>query len=467
MSHFDDLNERLDSWIDGQRDEIIKSVQELIKIPSVLGEPAPGAPFGVETRKALDFFTSLALCHDIPATHFDGYAAHIEIGSGEKLIGVLSHVDVVPEGNDWKHDPFGGEIEDGKIFGRGAIDDKGPTIAAFYAILALKETGAPLSKRIRAIVGADEESGFRCMAYYFNHAEMPEFGFTPDGSFPAIYAEKGIASPVLTAKLEPLGDEAIKLLSMKAGTRSNMVPDRAEAILQFDPLPIVPLQQSLEQFQGIETEVDIDRLIVRARGVGAHASTPLEGTNAAFLLTKALLSISNLTGSSRNIVEAVNAWSGDTTGAELGIAGSDGITTPLTSSLGVISTQEESISLTFSVRYPVTWKGEDISDRIKNSAGEYGFQLSSFSDSKPLFVPQNDPNLAILLDVYRSETGDLGEPKTMGGGTYARVLAKGVAFGADFPGFPLIAHQADEFWYIEDLIKATKIYAKSLARLAG
>ena len=466
MSNFDEINQRLDRWIDGQKAAIIKSVQELIHIPSVRGDAAPGAPFGVETLNALNYYVSLAESHGIPTESFDGYAVHAQWGEGEKLIGVLSHVDVVPEGNDWKHQPFGGEIEDGKIFGRGAVDDKGPTIAAFYAILALKETGVPLKKRIRAIIGADEESGFGCMAHYFQHAEMPEFGFTPDGAFPAIYAEKGIASPVLTVAV-PDDTAPLRLVSISAGTRSNMVPDRAEAVLNFDPLPIVPLQQALESIEGIETEVDIDRLTVKAKGVGAHASTPDEGRNAAHVLASALLKLSPLSGPSRRIVEAINDWASDTTGGALGIAGTDDITTPLTSNLGVIRTENDTIAVTFSVRYPVTWKGSDISAKIEPAANGYGYQLESFSDSKPLFVPTDDPYLATILHVYRAETGDLGEPKTMGGGTYARVLAKGVAFGADFPGFPSIAHQADEFWYIDDLIKATKIYAKALARLAS
>jgi succinyl-diaminopimelate desuccinylase len=466
LSEFDILNARLDTWIDGRKNEIVHTVQEIIQIPSVLGEPAPGAPFGVETLNALNFYTTLASSHGMKVEHFDGYAAHAEIGSGEKLIGVLSHVDVVPEGNDWKHQPFGGQIEDGKIFGRGAIDDKGPTIAAFYAILALKECGAPLGKRIRAIVGADEESGFRCMAHYFAHAEMPEFGFTPDGSFPAIYAEKGIATPILCREIPP-DTAAVRLLSFTAGTRSNMVPDRAEAVLAFDPLPIVPLQQALEAFDSIESEVNIDRLIVRARGIGAHASTPNDGKNAAYILASALLSLKQFTGPTRRIVEAIADFAGDTTGGKLGIDGDDGITSPLTSNLGVVKTEDHFVYLTFSVRYPVTWKGNDIAAKIADAASRYGYVLDSFNDSKPLFVPQDDPYLATCLEVYRAETGDLSAPKTMGGGTYARVLAKGVAFGADFPNFPPIAHQADEFWYIDDLIKATKIYAKTLARLAS
>jgi succinyl-diaminopimelate desuccinylase len=465
LSQNDPLHQQLSAWIDSNRDTIIRTVQELIQIPSVLGEAVDGAPFGAETRKALDYYVSLAERFGMETKSLDGYAAHAQIGEGDQLIGVLSHVDVVPEGNDWTYAPFGGEIADGKIYGRGAIDDKGPTVAAFFAVAALKEVGVPLSKRIRAIVGADEESGFRCMDYYFKNEEMPEFGFTPDGSFPAIYAEKGIASPVFEAALSE--DAApIRLLSFSAGVRSNMVPDRAEAVLAFDPLPIVPIQQKLESIDGIETEVNIDRLVVRAKGVGAHASTPNDGKNAAVSLAAALISLNEFSGQTRQIVESIFEWGSDTTGGGLGIAGSDGITSPLTSNLGIVSTIDSTIALTFSIRYPVTWLGTEIEATLAETAAAHGFRLTSFADSKPLHVLQDDPNLAICLDVYREETGDRSEPKTMGGGTYARVLTKGVAFGADFPGFPPIAHQADEFWYIEDLIKATKIYAKALARLA-
>ncbi len=467
MTDFQQIDQQLDTWIAAHSDEIVAAVQSLIHIPSTKGAPAPDAPFGAETRRALDNVLAISERYGFANKMLDGYAAHAEFGQGDEIIGVLSHVDVVPAGSDWKHDPWGGEIEDGKIYGRGAIDDKGPTIAGLYALIAVKEVGAPVNKRLRHILGADEESGFGCMHYYFDTAkeEMPTLGFTPDGKFPAIYAEKGIASPKLSAPLPTLGG-SIRMTSIVAGERSNMVPDRAEAHLAGPGDALNAMAQKLQGAKSITTATTDSGLSVRAVGIGAHASMPHEGVNAVALLTDALLGLVELAGA-RPFLTALNHWAADNSGEYLGIAGSDAVTGPLTSNLGVVTTDGDQITASFSIRQPVTWTEHDVRDAIEAKAKEAGFELSDWGFQAPLHVPLESPLISTLLEVYRAETGDMSEPATMGGGTYARVLKHGVAFGPNFPGFPDNAHQADEYWTVEDLLKATRIYAKSLARLAA
>lgn len=465
MPDFSEIDRKLDSWIESHQGEIVDSAAALIRIPSVKGEPAPGAPFGAETRRALDYFLETASRFGMSTKMLDGYAAHAEIGQGAGLIGVIGHVDVVPAGNDWKHEPFGGQVEDGEIWGRGAIDDKGPTIAGLYAAIAVKECGLPLAKRIRVVAGADEESGFGCMKHYFAHEEMPEVGFTPDGNFPAIYAEKGIASPTLKRSFFVSAD--IQIDQFFGGHRSNMVPDRAAARLASTSVSWTPIVARLGALVGITTELEPDgtHLWVRAQGISAHGSTPDQGVNAVAILCDALLYIDHLK-EHEPVLAVIRDWAKDTTGASLGIAGSDGVSGSLTSNLGVASWENGTFSVTFSVRYPVTWKGEDVKERLTAAAEQNGFALASWQDSPPLYVPIDDPFMAILLEVYRAETGDRSLPQTTGGGTYARVMKKGVAFGASFPGFPEIAHQADEHWPVDHMMRACKIYAKALARLA-
>jgi succinyl-diaminopimelate desuccinylase len=462
---FHSADQQLDAWIDAHRTEIIESASGLIQIPSVKGEPVPGAPFGAETLRALKYVLMVAERYGLKTKMLAGYAAHAEIGGGDGLIGVLSHVDVVPAGNDWKHEPFGGAVEEGQIWGRGAIDDKGPTIAGLYSVIALKDCGLPISKRIRVIVGADEESGFGCMEHYFANEEMPDVGFTPDGNFPAIYAEKGIATPVLTRAYE--SDAPIKIERLEGGHRPNMVPDRAAALLSGDDVSWAPIITRLGALVGISTELEPDgnRLWVRAQGVSAHASAPEDGVNAVALLCEALLYVDHLK-QHEPVLAVIKDWAKDTTGATLGIAGSDSVSGPLTSNMGIISWEKDTFTLTFSVRYPVTWQGADVKSRLEANAGRFGFVLAHWEDSPPLYVPMDDPFLQTLIEVYRAETGDQRPPECMGGGTYARVLKKGVAFGPNFPGCPDLAHQAEERWPVNDLIRATKIYARALARLA-
>lgn len=465
MPDFSEIDPLLDSWIESHRSEIIDSAAGLIQIPSVKAEPAPGAPFGAETRRALEYVLDLAGRCGMTTKMLDGYAAHAEIGAGPSLIGVLSHVDVVPAGNDWKHDPFGGEVEGGYLWGRGAIDDKGPTIAGFYAMVAVKACSLPIARRIRLIVGADEESGFGCMKHYFAHEEMPEIGFTPDGNFPAIFAEKGIATPTLKKTYH--SDADIQIDRFFGGQRSNMVPDRAEVRLASSSVSWTPIVARLGALVGITTELEPDgrHLWVRAQGVSAHGSTPDQGVNAVALLCDALLYVDHLK-EHEPVLATIRDWAKDTTGGALDIAGSDTVSGPLTSNLGVVSWENETFTLTFSVRYPVTWEGENVRQRLQGAAERAGFTLANWQNTPSLYVPQDDPLIETLVSVYRAETGDMRPPESIGGGTYARVLKKGVAFGPHFPGSPELAHQADENWEIDHLIRATKIYAKALARLA-
>lgn len=477
MNDFSQIDAQVSEWIDAHRAEIIETTQALLRIPSVQGEPVDEAPYGIETKKALDYAISVAVQHGLTPKHLEGYASHAEwtapgVATDAPIVGALAHVDVVPTGEGWTHPPFGAEIDNGKIYARGATDDKGPAMAALWAILAVKECAVPLTKRIRLILGANEESGFGCVKYYFAHEEMPVTGFTPDGDFPLVYAEKGIADAVLTRPAEPEG-QRIHIVRLSGGQRPNMVPDQAEAILETET-PWAAIVARLNAVVGVHTEElnDGKQLRVSVKGVSAHGSTPEAGVNAVSVLCDALLLLDHQEDQVK-VIEQIRAWASDTTGGTLGIAGKDDVAGPLTSNLGIASVVNggvEKAALTFNIRYPVTWNSETLRERLEKGIAESGWILESLSDHPPLYVSQDDPLVATLLQVYRDETGDQRAPLTIGGGTYARAMKKGVAFG---PGFPDAdptdggAHEKDECWSVEHLIRATKIYAHALARLAS
>lgn len=466
------LGQKLSAWVDAHRAEIVDTTQAVLRIPSVGGEAAPGAPFGAETRQALDYALSVAQAHGLATKNLEGYAVHAEyaapgVAADAPIVGALAHLDVVPPGEGWAHPPFGAEIADGKIYARGAIDDKGPAMAALWAILALKACDVPLTRRLRLILGANEESGFQCVKYYFAHEEMPVTGFTPDAMFPLVYAEKGIANAVLIHPAPPEG-ERLHIVQMTGGQRPNMVPDTAEAVLQSQT-PWAAIVARLNAVIGISTEELTDgTLRIVAKGVSAHGSTPDAGVNAIAVLCDALLLLDHQEDQVA-LIQQICKWAEDTTGAALGIAGQDDVTGPLTSNLGIAALQGGQAALTFNIRYPVTWNLEAVKQRLEQGIAGSGWKLDSLSDQPPLYVPQDDPLVATLLEVYRAESGDETAPMTMGGGTYARAMAKGVAFGPEFrdkdsrDGGP---HEKDECWPVEHLIRATKIYAKALARLA-
>ena len=467
MDNYSDIDQQLSTWIDDHADELLTTTQELLRIPSVKGDAAPNAPYGDETARALAYVLGLASDKGLTVKNLAGHAGHAEwrpdgAAADAEIVGVLAHVDVVPAGDSWTHPPFGAEVENGVLYGRGAVDDKGPAMAGLFAMFAIAACKVPASKRVRLILGCDEESGFGCVSHYFANEEMPATGFTPDGRFPVVFAEKGIANlqVELTA---PFTVGELKLVSLTAGRRSNMVPDLAVAVLEGPIEDAYRLSAALPE-DAVEVADGHRRLTITAHGVSAHGSTPELGMNALTVLADMVARAKQTLSPSWDLLDS---WAEDTTGAKLGIDGRDEIAGPLTSNLGIASYEEGTLSLTFNIRYPVTWAVEDLTSKAKPVVEAAGAKLFNSVDMKPLYVPVDDPLMSTLLEVYRAETGDMRAPLTMGGGTYARVMKKGVAFGPEFEGFNGGAHQPDEHWPVEHLIKATKIYAKALARLAS
>ena len=421
LDNFEQIDSQLSDWIDAHKAEIVETTQVMLRIPSVESEAAPGAPFGVETLNALKYGLEVAEQHGLTGKNVDGYAVHAEwaapgVAADAPIVGVLAHVDVVPPGTGWSHPPFGAEIADGKIYARGVMDDKGPAMSALWATLALQGCGVPLTQRIRLILGANEESGFGCVKYYFAHEEMPATGFTPDAMFPLVYAEKGIANAVLTRSAPPEGSR-IHLVSLTGGERPNMVPDTAVAVLKDGPQPWAATVARLNAVVGITTEkVEDNTLRVTAKGVSAHGSTPDNGVNAVAVLCDALLLLDHQEDQVA-VVQQVQKWAADTKGTSLGIEGRDDVAGALTCNLDVAAIADGKASLTFNIRYPVTWNQETLRGRLEAGIAGTGWNIETLSDQKPLYIPQDDPLVASLLEVYRAETGDMRLPQTMGGGT--------------------------------------------------
>lgn len=445
-----------------RRDSILSELQELIAIPSVLSEePAPGAPFGKDVKRALDWFLEKGAERGYATKNVADVAGHIEVGAGKELLGILGHVDVVPAGAGWTKDPFGGEIEAGKLYGRGAIDDKGPTIAAWAALNIVKDAGVEFTKRVRLIIGTDEESGFRCVSRYFETEEMPGIAFAPDADFPIINAEKGIAVIKFAAEAS---DGETELQTFAAGQRTNMVPDLAEAIVDGD---VTGWLDEFEAFCSKHRASGIIEIIgngtkLTLNGKSAHAMEPDEGVNAGILL--ALFLKDRLTGSGRTFTAFLaDRFFGDSRGHKLGLAFSDDVSGDTTFNPGVIRFERGGearieASMRYSISYPF--------DEKLAGAETAGFELSVLSNSPPHHVDAADPFIKALQSAYEKQTGEKAELLAIGGGTYARVLDKGVAFGMLFPGEKDVAHQKDEFVDIDNLIKAVAIYAEAIYGLA-
>lgn len=453
-----------------REEELIGELRELLQIESVLEEEkaTPDAPFGPGPLAALQFMLEKGREQNMTVKNIDNMAGHIEMGQGEELLGILCHVDVVPAGDPstWTYPPFKGEIVDGKLYARGAIDDKGPTMAAWLAMKLVKEAGIQLNKRVRLIVGSDEESGFRCVDRYFEKEEMPTIGFAPDADFPLINAEKGIAHLVFSQKQAP---EEENLFSFTAGKRINMVPETAIAVLNRASENIgLKFQNFLSENNAVGTlNLEGDRYIITVKGKSAHAMEPEKGCNAAVLLAKFLTTELKVGAGAQFVQFVTDVFYGDHTGKALGFNYFDAMSGETTLNPGLVSFGEKGGVIEVSMRYSVTYPFEEKMTDIQQLMTTKPFVLDVAGDSKPHYVPEDDELVQTLLSVYQKHTKDFSKVLSTGGGTYARVMKKGVAFGMLYPGEPDVAHQADEYVVIENLIKAAAIYAEALVKLAS
>lgn len=459
-----------------RKEELLTELQQLIAIKSVLNEQeaSEATPFGKGPLKALEWLLTKGEEQGMLTKNVDHMAGHIEMGQGDELLGILCHVDVVPAGNEanWTYPPFEGTIVDGKLYGRGAIDDKGPTMAAWLAMKLVKDAGVPLTKRVRMIIGTDEETGFRCVDRYFEKEEMPTMGFAPDADFPLINAEKGIADLLIQQRF---ANENEQIVSFTAGHRLNMVPDLATVQLQGMTVEVGQAFEAFlaeNQFEGT-AEVRDEYLLLTLKGRSAHAMEPFKGLNAGVMLCAFLADVVT-TPASKNFVTFVkDAFATSCTGEVLTLAYRDEISGDTTLNPGIFNVTAGVAEIKISMRYAVTFPFEQKITSAQLALQNYGFTLDVIDNSPPHHVSADDPLVQVLESVYRKYSGDMTTPLlATGGGTYARAMAeKGdatcVAFGMLFPGEPDVAHRADEFVVIENLLKAAAIYAEAIVKLAG
>lgn len=445
-------DQHMDWWIKENEKSFIEDLKKVVSVPSIIGEESQGKPFGEDIDRALDEI--LAISNSLGFRTFknpEGYYGCAEIGSGAEMIGILGHVDVVPAGEleVWDTQPFDPMVKDGKVFGRGTQDDKGPTLASLYAVKLLMDAGVVFNKRIRFIFGTDEETLWRCMKEYSQREEMPSMGFTPDSSFPLVFAEKGLLQLTLSAKNN-------SGICLKAGTAFNAVPDAAEYKADL----VAEVKQELEQL-GYEYQVITDGL--KVLGEPVHAQVAETGKNAIVRLVLAM----QAAGISSKTISFIGSEIREDAFAEsiFGIC-EDVVSGKLKFNIGKIELAERE-TLSIDMRIPVTADKEQLVKRLSASAEKFGLKYEEYDYLRPIYVPEDHPLIKTLLSVYREVTGDLtSKPISSGGATYARAMENCVAFGAVFPGREKVEHQPNEYIVIKDIQQAIRIYAKSIYQLS-
>lgn len=428
-----------------------QALMELVNVPSVINEDGDGFPFGKEIDNALK--KTLEICEELGfRTYCDpqGYYGYAEIGAGEDMIGVLGHLDVVPAGNEWtQSSPFQATIKDGKMYGRGTQDDKGPTLAALFAVKALMNLGVIFKKRVRFIFGTDEETLWRCMKRYCEIEEIPSMGFAPDSVFPLVYAEKGLLQLTLEGQNETN-------LRVTGGNAFNAVPDTA----RYGGPKQADLRTALDEL-GFPYETEDNEITVLGKSV--HAQVAEKGINA----INRLLIVLKQIGYTSNTIEFINDLVKEDPFATA-IFGDceDEASGKLKFNVGKIELNEDIERLSIDIRIPVTANKEEIVAKLSAAAQEYGLEYSEFDFLKSIYVPKDHFLITTLMGVYQEVTGDLvSEPISSGGATYARAMDNFVAFGAVFPNQTKTEHQPDEHIELEEMFKAMLIYAKAIYQL--
>lgn len=463
------MNTELNKKVDGLKQELVESVQGVLKIKSVEEAPVGDMPYGEGVVKALEY--TLDLCEKLgfKTKNIDNYVGYAEYGEGEDYVGILGHLDVVPEGDGWVYPPYGAEIHDNRIYARGSLDDKGPTIAALYGLKAIKDAGLPLSKRVRIIFGTNEETGSKEIEYYLKKEKPPVSGFTPDAEYPIINGEKGITIFNLVKDLKKKPSNGIKIDYIKGGQRANMVPDYCEAgiVAQNKETVINALNEFKKNHDYNITIEDKEKLIIKSVGVSAHGSMPQFGKNAIMQLFAFLETLNLGECDIAEFIKFMNKNAGfDPYGASFGVGLEDKVSGKLSFNIGTIVMDEYKVNMELNLRYPVTCKLDDMMVPFNKRLEGTGIRVENFEHQEPLYFPVDHPLIKTLQSVYTDITGEEAKLLSIGGGTYAKEMPNIVAFGPIFPGKPDLDHQANEYIDIDELVLNTKIYANAIYELS-
>ena len=454
-----ELRAAVDAFVAANEENVVRDIKRLVDINSVEGTPEPGKPFGAGPAAALDEALKMAAEMGLSTNNCEGYMGWAELpGETDKQIATITHLDVVPQGNGWTADPFDMQVRDGWIIGRGVADDKGPSVLCLYALKFLKEHNVPLKYGVRALLGANEETGMEDVEYYLKNYPAPDFCFSPDAEFPVCNGEKGGFNGYLVSKKLENGN----ILEFTGGVAHNVVPDRASCLVKAD-------FAALSEREGITLEEENGAVRIRGWGKGGHAAMPQNTVNAIGLIVDYLLDNHLVTAEEEEFLTYLQKLHGNTDGSGVGIAASDEAFDPLTIIGGMIEFKDGRLWQDVDSRYPTTITGEEIKARLE-AASQGCATVEQATWRTPFYISADAAPIQALIETYNEVTGENAKPFTMGGGTYARHFPKAVSFGPErldtvLPEFGGPMHGANEAANIAQLMQALKIYILAILKL--
>jgi len=459
---------------------LMADLLQFLAIPSVLDPTTANIqrPFGTGIDMALKFISDIAQRDGFKVNRVaDNMIVVVDYGpeDASETVGVLSHVDVVPAGDAWTVTlPFSPKIEGNRLYGRGSHDMKADLLAAYYAVKQLKDMAFQPKRKIRLIFGSDEESDWRDMQAYLSEVGEPTLGFSPDGAFPVVPGEKGVLT--LATKFQGVTTSAWQLHHFHAGERDNVVPGMATADIEL------PSHVDINGFLGAyerylnDTPIisgvgqyDDGHILLTLYGKSAHGAYPETGLNAGTYLSHFLVDY-GFNQQAHAFLEFLGiANHQNVFGEKLGLVYHDDIMGDLTLNIGQMTFNENAESeIRINFRYPMGITETAILTQVQRHMGDLvgkTFKQESFGN-QPHMVDLNDPIVTTLENVYAEHTHTVKQYKISNGGSYARLLKRGVAFGGQFPDVPVMSHQPNEYVLIDNIPKTQAIFAHALYEIS-
>ena len=466
--------DQIREYMDAHVEEMVADACALIAINSEKTEAKPGMPFGEGNAQVFEEAEKILTRCGFPVKNYENYVLTADLNDGPACLDILAHLDVVHAGEGWQvTEPFAPVVKDGLLYGRGSADDKGPAVAALYAMRAVKELGIPVKGNCRLILGGDEECGSSDIRYYYSKEAQAPMTFSPDAEFPLINIEKGSLHLRFSAEADDQMTTPA-LLEIQAGTKINVVPGKARARVKgIDVEDLKKIAEEITARTGVTFEFtpvedsNTDEIAVLAIGAAAHAASPHMGNNA---LTALLTFLAEVPFGSDKVREILTQASrlyphGDWNGKSLGVNHRDDISGELTLSLNLFSYDGKEFAGIFDCRAPICANDANTADVVRAKMTEAGFSVSAGKMNPPHYVPEESPFVQTLLDCYEAVTGKRGRPLAIGGGTYVHHIENGVAFGCGELDVDNRMHGADEFMSVEQMKNSAVIFAYAIAKL--
>ncbi len=442
----------MEKYFEEHFDEILESMSEIMSIDSSFSQPEEGKPFGKGSASALEWAENFGRKIGMRVRNIDNYAVVLDWDEREPVLGILSHLDVVPAGEGWTYEPFACTLKDGVIYGRGAIDDKGPTVAVLYALKYLKERGARLKGGLRMIIGGNEEGGCEDLAYYEKKEKFPPAVITPDGSFPVLNCEKGMLHLEFSGE-GSLDCDGMKFTSVKGGTVINAIPGKTVCKGEFSGL--------IPTFADCRVEAEqsaCDSFTIL--GQSSHGSRPENGINTVTAFLSALAEKGS------NLATTLSAMfpHGEYNGKSVGMGFSDSVSGEMTCALTLFDYENGKFTAGVDIRYPIDRTLREIKGIICGELEKAGMKTENAEGMEPHYVPEDSPTVQALLRAYEKVRGEKGYCIAEGGITYVHNTPGGVAFGAEYPDENNNMHGADEHITVSTLRDNFLMYVEAITQ---